>query len=300
MGKVTRIKSDLDDVEALLEIISVLKDVSTNRFFSFAQKKRDFATFLEVFLTFFNMLEGLETTCPLVHNDNPVTDILIVCSDAGFMSQLNSRVCSATFNEAQKHKGAKIICVGAKGAEKCRQVGLTLDRVYGTVQPELRYELAMQVRDYVIERVLSGAAGKLVCVYIWPKSFNILKPRIVKLLPADELMGGEEAPPEGGAESAVGKKKKRVLVGKDFVAESTIDGFMKVLADIWISSRLFEMLSDTQLAEAAAQAQQLESSIEGLSKEKSSLMLSFRKAGRDELNKAMREVFTSASVIRKR
>ncbi len=298
MGKVTRIKGDLDDVEALLEIISVLKDVSTNRFFSFAQKKQDFAKFLEVFLGFFNMLEGLETDCPLVRNNNPVQDILIICSDAGFMSQLNSRVCSATFNEAQKHKGSKIICVGTKGAEKCRQLGLTLDRVYQTVSPDRRYGLAMEVRDYVIERVMSGASGSVASVYIWPKSFNILKPRVVRLLPASELMGGEEEPQEGEAREV--KRKKRTLANKDFVAESTVNGFMRVLADIWVSSRLFEMLSDTQLAEAAAQAQQLESSIEGLSKEKGSLMLSFRKAGRDELNKAMREVFTSSSVIRKR
>ena len=50
MGKVTRIKGDMDDVDALLEILSVIKDVATNRFFSFAQRKANFRKFFETFL----------------------------------------------------------------------------------------------------------------------------------------------------------------------------------------------------------------------------------------------------------
>jgi F0F1-type ATP synthase gamma subunit len=75
---------------------------------------------------------------------------------------------------------------------------------------------------------------------------------------------------------------------------------MKVLADIWVCSRLFEVLSDTKLAEAAAQAQQLEQAIEGLNKEKKELTVAFKKSGRDDLNKAMREVFSASSVVRRR
>ena len=52
--------------------------------------------------------------------------------------------------------------------------------------------------------------------------------------------------------------------------------------------------------EFAAQSQQLESAIEGLSGEKKSLTVSFRKAGREELNKSMREVFTQTSMMKRR
>ena len=73
---------------------------------------------------------------------------------------------------------------------------------------------------------------------------------------------------------------------------------MKVLADIWVSCRLFEMISDTKIAEAAAQAQQLEASMEGLSSEKKGLLLVLRKAVRSDLNKAMSEIFSASKVIR--
>ncbi len=294
MGKVARIKGDLDDVEALLEIITVLKDVSTNRFFAFAQQKNDFSKFLEVFLLFFSMLESAETDCALVRNNNPGTDIVVITSEASFMAQLNSKVASAAAKEFAKYPDARIVCVGWRGADRCKQLGLKLDKLYRDVEMQGRYQVSLFIRDYLIERMMSGASGRALCVYIWAKNFNILKPRVVTLLPAQELMAEQDE--EAAAE---GKKDERVH-GMDYIAESSIDGIMKVLADIWVSCRLFEIISDTRIAESAAQAQQLEQSMEGLSKEKSGLALSLKKAARGDLNKAMAEVFTSQKVIKGR
>jgi len=295
MGKTARIKGDLDDIEAILEIISILKDVSTNRFFTFAQQKEDFAKFLELFLVFFSMLETVETNCPLVRNSNAGADIVVITSESSFMAQLNSKVCSAAVKEFEKNPGAQVICVGYRGADKLRSLGVQLSRVYENIEQMGRYQVALSVRDYLIERIMSGESGKAMCIYIWAKSFNILKPRVVKLLPAEELLAAPEEEEENASSSeAVPREKKK------FLAESSIDGLMKVLADIWVSCRLYEMISDSLLAEAAAQAQQLESAIEGLSKDKKGLMLSFKKASRGDLNKAMREVFTSSRVCRRR
>ncbi len=295
MGKVATIKGDLDDVEALLEIINVLKDVSTNRFFQFAQQKSDFAKFLEVFLLFFGMLESSDTDCPLVRNNNPGTDIVVITSEASFMSQLNSRVVSAALKEFQKHPDAKVLCVGWRAAERCRQVGLHVDKVYRDIEQQGRYQVSLLIRDHLIEKIMSGSSGRAICVYVWAKNFNVLKPRAVTLLPAQELLGEqeEEEAAEGGE-----KKREPKAMRQDYLAESSIDGIMKVLADVWVSCRLFEILSDIRIAEAAAQAQQLEQSIEGLSKEKSGLALSLKKAMRSDLNKSMAEVFSSAKVIK--
>src|SRR3989338_5628151 len=140
MGKVARIKGDLDDVQALLEIITVLKDVSTNRFFTFAQQKQDFSKFLEVFILFFSMLESSETDCPLVKNNSAGIDIVIVTSEASFMAQLNSRVCNAAMKEYQKFPNAQIVCIGWRGADKCKMMGMKLAKVYRDVEIQGRYQ----------------------------------------------------------------------------------------------------------------------------------------------------------------
>ena len=44
MGKATRLKAELEEVGSLLEILTVLKDVSSNRFFVYSGKKINYQT----------------------------------------------------------------------------------------------------------------------------------------------------------------------------------------------------------------------------------------------------------------
>lgn len=297
MGKVTRIKGDMDDVDALLEILSVIKDVAMNRFFTFAQRKANFQRFFETFLEFFQVMQNVESDCPLLKNDRPEVTILTIASDQAFMSQLNSRVASIAFQLYQKTPNATISCLGKRCAERLKVLGVTdFDRVFTGAEFPDRYSLSLGIRDYIVDRVMSGKAGKVLLVHLWAKTFSIIKPRILTLLPASELVrtSGGELTEEGEAvQEAVGDS------GEDnLIMESDPNKMMKALADIWIHSRLYEIMSDVLIVEAAVQAQQLESALESLGSEKKSLMVSFRKAGREELNKAMREVFTQSSVTK--
>lgn len=298
MGKVTRIKGDMDDVDALLEILSVIKDVATNRFFTFAQRKANFQRFFDMFLDFFQVVQNVETNCPLLKNDRTEVTILTIASDQAFMSQLNSRVASIAFQQYQKNPGASIVSMGRRCAERLRALGVkNVERVFTQDQYPDRYSLALALRDYMVDQVMSGKAGRVLIVHLWAKTFSIIKPRILTLLPASELVktGGGEIAVDGEASSdeAQGAEDKIRLI-----MESDPDKMMKALADIWIHSRLFEIMADIQIVESAVQAQQLESALESLGSEKKGLLTSFRKAGREELNKAMREVFTQSSVTK--
>ena len=297
MGKVTRIKGDMDDVDALLEILSVIKDVATNRFFAFAQRKANFQKFFDTFLDFFQIVQNVETDCPLLKNDKPDATILTIASDMAFMSQLNSRVASIAFQQYQKHPGATIACLGKRCAERLKQLGVTnIDRIFtGEEFPE-RYTLALELRNYLVDRVMTGKAGKVFIVHLWAKTFSIIKPRILTLLPASELVrtSGGDMTDEGEAVTEAKGVEEKI----ELIMESEPSKLMKALADIWIHSRLYEIMADVLLVESAVQAQQLESALESLGSEKKGLLTSFRKAGREELNKAMREVFTQSSVTK--
>ena len=303
MGKSTRLQGELIDVTALLEIIQVLKDVSQNRFFVFAQRKSNYQRFFEVFMRYFEMLGDVETSCPLVKNNNPGVDILSITSEQGFMSQLNGRVGSATFAEYNKYPGARLICIGVRGAEKCKGLGMNVEKIFPSGGID-RFDLAVQIRDFLIERIMSGKTGKAVIVYLWAKSFSVLKPRVVTLLPASELLGqaveGEDTKTEAPApdDQPQAEEAEKDDKKKYFIQETNLDSIVMALADIWVHARIFEVVNDLQIVESAAQAQQLESAIEGLGDEKKSLNVSFKKAGREELNSAMREVFTSTSMMK--
>lgn len=293
MSKATRIKGDLDDVDALLEIISVIRDLATNRFFAFAQKKANFQKFFELFMNFFQLIQNLETDCPLLKNESKGTDILVLASDQAFMSQLNNRVASLAVQQYKQNPGAVITCVGRRVADRMRSLGIkNFGRIFSVTEIPDRYKLALALREYLVNRVMSGESGKCILVHLWAKTFSVIKPRILILLPASELIrtkGGDIT--EGDVHTDAGPEDRF-----DLLLESKPDTIIKALVDIWIHSRLYEIISDLILVEAAVQAQQLESALESLGSEKKSLMVSFRKAGREELNKAMREVFTQSSV----
>ncbi|MBU9889901.1 MAG: F0F1 ATP synthase subunit gamma [Candidatus Omnitrophica bacterium] len=294
-GKVTRLKGDLDDVDALLEIISVIKDVATNRFFTFAQGKANFRKFFEVFLDFFRSVQNIETDCPLLRNNNPKVAIVAIASDQSFMAQGNSRISSITLDQVQKNPGAKVVVLGRRCAEKMRIQGLAnIERVFVADQYPDRYALSLALRECIVDLVMSGQVGRVILIHLWAKTFSIIKPRILTLLPASELVTSKGDEDTGEVPSSEGEEQLSEASYK-MILESSPEHIMKALADIWIHSRLYELASDILLVESAIQSQQLESAMESLGSEKKALLTSFRKAGRDELNKSMREVFTQTS-----
>ena len=53
MSKTQKVKVDLDYTSELLEIITILRDVASNHFFSTAKRKQRFVEFAEAFIDFF-------------------------------------------------------------------------------------------------------------------------------------------------------------------------------------------------------------------------------------------------------
>ncbi|MDD5071012.1 MAG: hypothetical protein PHV17_09825, partial [Candidatus Omnitrophica bacterium] len=86
MGKSSSIKSDLEDISSLVEIISVLKDVASNQFFNAAKKKARFEQFALAFTEFFRMVSLSHATSPLVSPKSEATAILGITWEGGFMA----------------------------------------------------------------------------------------------------------------------------------------------------------------------------------------------------------------------
>ena len=80
---------------------------------------------------------------------------------------------------------------------------------------------------------------------------------------------------------------------KQLIEESDPVDMMGYLADLWLSSKIFEIFYDTNLAAASAQTQQLENSLGKMKKEREVVKLKYRKARRGDIDKSLREVFSA-------
>lgn len=277
MGKANKIKGDLDDIIELVSIIQVLKDVASNKFHTLANRKDRFARFGESFVEFFRMISLSRVRHPMVSNDNPATGIVVITSEAGFMGDLNTRVIRAALNEQAQYPNSVLIVAGRKGAAKLQTPGRKI-KVFEDIEATGLYQTSINMKDYIIKEIMEDRLGRAIVIYPWSKNFLVQKPRVVKLLPCEELLS---------------KQADFVDSIERVIEESDSVDIIGHLANMWIACRIYEMLHDTMISEAAAQSQQLESSLQKMQKEKKGVQLSFSKARKSDIDKSMREVFTA-------
>ena len=283
MGKANKIKSDLDDITELVEIIQVLKDVADTKFHELANRKDRFARFGESFVEFFRMISLAEVRHPLVSNDNPKTGVVGVTSEAGFMGDLNAKTIRHILAEKEKIPNSTLIVVGRKGADKLAKVQPDMKTFINLEEVGL-YETAVRMKDYLINEIMEDRLGKVVVIYPWSKTFNLQKPRTIKLLPCDELLT---------------KQAEFVDSIEHVLNESDPIDVIGYLADMWVVCRLYEVLHDTSISESAAQSQQLEASVQRMKKDKKGIASAFAKAKKGDIDKGMREVFTSRMMTKR-
>ncbi len=283
MGKANKIKGDLDDIIELVQIIQILKDVADNKFHTLANRKDRFSRFGESFVEFFRMISLSRVRHPLVSNDNSRTGLVVITSEAGFMGDLNSKVVRAAVNEQAKYPDCTVIAVGRKGGAKLKPLVKDL-KVFEEIQETGLYQTAINIKDYLYTEIMEGRMGRAMVIYPWSKNFMLQKPRLVKLLPCDELLT---------------KQEEFIDNIEHVIEESDPIDIIEQLSSMWMVCRLYEMLHDTSISEAAAQSQQLESSVQKMQKQKKGIQMTFQKAKKADINKSMREVFTSRMMTRR-
>ena len=277
MGKANKMKGERDNVIELVSLIGVLKDVADNKFYALAAQKDRFARFGESFVEFFRMISFSQVNHPLVTNHHPTVAILVVTSESGFLGDLNTRVVRAALAEKGKYPETTMVVVGKKGAAVISS-SMKVEKVFEDMETVGLYETAINIKNYLVGEVMAERLGKVVAIYPWPKNFNVQKPRVIKLLPCEELLA---------------KQTELVDTIEKVIEESDPVDIIGYLADMWLSCRIYEMLYDTIIAAAAAQSQQLDSSLTKMQKEKKVVQLKYRKAKKGDIDNSMREVFSA-------
>jgi len=284
MGRASRVKAELLEVRDLLDMIHVLKDVADIKYHALAAQKIKFNRFNESFTEFFSLVGFSQVRHPLLNNSNPHTIILVISIEQGFVGDLNNRVVQRAMEEKEKDPQAQFVVIGKKGIWKFESMGQKMLKTYEDIEERGSYEVAIQIKDCLVKEVMEGRYGRVIVVYPWPKDYMTTKPRAVKLLPCEALLP-RQAP--------VAEKFRQILEESDPL---DMTGY---LADLWLSSKIYEIFFDTNLAAAAAQTQQLESSLEKMRKELAVVKLKYRKAKRADIDKSLREVFSARMMVAK-
>jgi F0F1-type ATP synthase gamma subunit len=284
MGKSYKIKGDLADAVEMVYLIQTLKDIADSKFYALINQKYKFRRFGESFVDFFRMISLSEARHPLVSNTNPKLAVLAITIDGSFLGPFNNRIISQAIALKEKHNDVVFMGVGEKSRERLsKAMGKDIKR-FDPVEIDSLYPLALQIKEYLVDEVMAGRIGKVMVCYSWPKSFEVQQSRTIQLLPCEDL---------------VTKQSQFVDEFENVIMESKSEQIVGFLANLWITTRLFEMLMDTIIASAAAQASFLEDAVDRMKKERNKVKTIFLKAKKGDIDKSLRETFSARMIAMK-
>jgi len=283
MGKANKVKGELIDAVEMTDLVQTLKDVADNKYYTLVAQKYKFRRFGETFVEFFRMMSLTKVQHPLIANDNQKVGIVVVTIEGGFLGEFTSKVIRKAMQEKEKYTDVEFIAIGTKAEERLGSLQKDL-KSFVQMDDTGMYEMAVQVKDYIFEQVMAGKLGKIVIVYCFPKSFESQKPRSLQLCPADDL---------------ISKQAQHVEIFEKVIEESDPKQIISFLTNLWITTRLYEIFVDSNIASAAAQANFLEDSVDKMKKERDKTKVKYRKAKKGDIDKSLRETFSARMMTTK-
>ncbi len=273
MKILSAIKKDLEFNKSLSTLIETLKTIAVSQFRTLEQKTKTFQEFFSTIQDFLSFIDIKDIKHPFLNSDNRQQLIIAITSDAGFLGGLNMQVVGTAINELEKMPG-KLIIIGERG--KMYVHGGRVSTVnFPGINDEERYTQAMQIRDYLVNKVLSGSFGGIKIVYPRPISFTVQRVETISILPY--------APVDI-------KETQRDLI-PDIIMESNPGDVLEYLVGLWMGQRIYDIFGLSRLAEFAARYIHLEESAQKLRDIDEKVKLEYFRVRHELVDRTMRELF---------
>jgi ATP synthase F1 gamma subunit len=270
------IKKDLEFNKGLASLIEVLKNIAVAQFRVMEQKVKIYERFTRTIDSFFELIDPQVVPHPFLRFRDKPQAVVAVTSDGGLLGGLNMQVVNAALLELEKKPG-KLIVIGERGKMYARESRVPFVAFTG-VKDEDRYAQAMQVRDYLFNKIREGAFGDLIVVYPYPVSFTVQRVEAARFLPFMP-----SAKPQTLSKDGV----------FDVILESKIGDVVEYLLYLWVGQRLYEIFGLSRLAEFAARYIHLEESLQKLKEMDNKLKLQYFRVRHELIDRNMRELFSA-------
>lgn len=282
MQSLQNIKEDLQFNIRMVELMEILKGITTAEYLAIIKRQTRFTRFMEVFNGFFDILDFHAVQHPFAHPQGRLA-ILVITSSEWFMGGLNARIINAALENAQARE-AVFIAVGEKGA---MALGASHDvlKTFPGVAVDQCYTTAVGLRDYIMTETKKGTFGRLVVYYPRSISFMVQRVEELRILPCAELFAKTEKAPTEEI--------------KGLIVESSLSEMIQYLVETWIVQKLYEVLEDSKLAEFSARAIRFEESLQRLQERGRAIRLQYLRGWHELIDKDMRDIFTAQIMRRK-
>lgn len=279
MASLTRLKQDIQFNAQLGGLLEALKSIAAQQFQALERLMGHNATCFEAMATIAGTFDLERFPHPFTQGTGPI-GVIAVTSDTGLLGGLNQQVVSTAVQEYRREPG-ELMLLGERGGAYAKEFGLSYKSFPG-IQEHNRGTLAAEVRDYALNRVLSGQLGSVSIVYPRALSFSLQRVELVRALPCLEWF--REGTVTRGVRSG------------PVVLESSLADVVEYLAWLWVGCKLYEVLGLSHLAELAARAVHLEGSSQELERRREKLWGRYFRERREVIDRNLRELFAARSL----
>ena len=243
-------------------------------------KEKRFEVFVNSFNRFFHVADLSKVANPFIKAEVPAVGMILVTSEESFMSGLNSKIIRLGL-ELVGDKPCEFIILGKKGMGRLKYEGRNYT-IFPAIKEKNLYEVAVQVKDYVIKKVKDKELGAIMGVYTDPVSCSTQRAKSVNFLPAHDVYPKE--------------MNDTADPNDNIYKESSMEKVMGHLSEIWITNKLYMMFQDNKMSEFAAQAMQMEGSLQNLSEQNRKLKLQYAKKRGEMIDSSLRETIAALLV----
>lgn len=281
MPTLPKIMSEKKSAQDLKQIMDTMKGIAMSAFVEFKKKReKRFEKFNESFEEFFYLTDLTRAKNPFIVTDCPKIGVVAITSNESFMAGLNNKIIKMGM-EKTKDRPKHFVLTGPRMIGRLKSEGSEYT-VFPGFKEKNMYAVAVQIKDFVLNKIQSGELGKVIAVFADPVSMSNQVIRAVTLFPIHDLV---QSPDRVEADS-----------DETLCQESSTESIVQFLGEIWVTNKLIQMFEDNKMSEYAAQAMQLDASLENLKDLEKRLRLQFVKTKREIIDASLRETVAAMMV----
>jgi ATP synthase F1 gamma subunit len=280
------LKRTIDFNKSFRSLLEVLKLVAVSEYHNLEHKFRTFDRLQTMLGEFFQSVDLTKVQHPYLTPEGQAC-VVAVTSDAGLLGGLNMQVVTKAADLVRQTNG-RFLVIGERGLPYVLETGLPYTSYPGIVDAK-RYGQALEIRDYLLERVLKGTYGPVFVVYPRAHSFVMHRVEVAQLIPFTL---------EEKEQRRVDDPKVRHY-SSDVILESSSADVAEYLVGVVIAQRLYDIFGYARICEQAARYLHLEESCNKISEMNKKLYLQYFRRRHEIIDANMRDLFASRALYAK-
>ena len=253
-----------------------MKNIAVSQYRALEDKIKTYEKYFTLVQGFFDLLDVTTIDHIFLTPKTNSQIVVAITSDSGMLGGLNMQVIHNALAELARLPG-RLVVIGERGKAYAAENRVSFAAFPGISEQDY-YSQAMQLRDYLMDKVRKDRVGYLKVIYPRPISFTIQRVETISVLPF-------VVPPH--------QKSGKSAAIENIIIESHPAAIVEYLVYLWMGQKLYEVFGLSRLAEFAARYVHLEESSQKLKEMDKKLRLQYFRVRHELIDRDMRELFAS-------